>query len=86
MIELFEAIMLICFGISWPLSGIRNYRARTARNMVTGVGDMFRDAGDAVRNVTGGINDTRQATAGQSNSNQRMGNNARNTMLNVNAE
>ena len=33
MVELFEAIMLICFGISWPLSVIRNYRARTARNM-----------------------------------------------------
>jgi len=36
MIELFESIMLICFGISWPLSVIRNYRARTARNMSLG--------------------------------------------------
>lgn len=67
-------------------SGLVQDVTRTARNMVTGVGDMFRDAGDAVRNVTGGINDTRQATAGQTNANQRMGNNTRNTMLNVNAE
>ena len=36
MIELFESIMLICFGISWPLSVVRNYRARTARNMSLG--------------------------------------------------
>lgn len=67
-------------------SGLVQDVTRTARDMVTGVGDMFRDAGDAVRNVTGGINDTRQATAGQTNASQRMGNNARNTMLNVNAE
>lgn len=67
-------------------SGLVQDVTRTARDMVTGVGDMFRDAGDAVRNVTGGINDTRQATAGQTNANQRMGNNARNTMLNINAE
>ena len=26
-----EAGMLICFGISWPFSVIRSYRARTAR-------------------------------------------------------
>ena len=36
MIEIFESIMLICFGISWPLSVIKNYRARTARNMSLG--------------------------------------------------
>jgi hypothetical protein len=67
-------------------TGLAHDVARTARGMVTGVGDMFRDAGNAVRNVTGGINDTRQATAGQTNANQRMSNNARNTMLNANAE
>ena len=67
-------------------TGLAHDVARTARGMVTGVGDIFRDAGNAVRNVTGGINDTRQATAGQTNANQRMGNNAQNTMLNANAE
>ena len=34
--ELFESIMLLCFGISWPISVIKNYRARTARNMSLG--------------------------------------------------
>ena len=27
--ELFEIIMLICFGMSWPISVIKSYRART---------------------------------------------------------
>lgn len=36
MIEIFESIMLICFGISWPLSVVKNYRARTAKNMSLG--------------------------------------------------
>ena len=67
-------------------TGLAHDVARTARGMVAGVGDMFRDAGNAVRNVTGGINDTRQATAGQTNADHRMGNNARNTVLNTNAE
>lgn len=26
-----ESIMLICFGLSWPLNVIKAYRARTAR-------------------------------------------------------
>ena len=67
-------------------SGLAYDTARTARDMVTGVGDLFRDAGDAVRNVTGGINDTRQATAGETTTSQRMGNSTRNTMRNINAE
>ena len=33
MSEILESIMLICFGISWPLSVVKNFRARTARNM-----------------------------------------------------
>ena len=28
-----EAIMLVCFGLSWPLSVIKNIKARTAKNM-----------------------------------------------------
>ena len=33
MTELLETIMLICFGCSWPLSVVKNYKARTAKNM-----------------------------------------------------
>ena len=29
--EIFESIMLICFGFSWPISVIKNYRARSAK-------------------------------------------------------
>lgn len=29
--SVFESIMLICFGLSWPLNVIKAYRARTAR-------------------------------------------------------
>lgn len=31
--ELLEILMLICFGISWPLSVIKNYKAKTAKSM-----------------------------------------------------
>ena len=33
MSEILETIMLICFGLSWPMSVIRNFRARTAKSM-----------------------------------------------------
>lgn len=33
MSELLEAIMMICFGFSWPISLIKNFRARTAKTM-----------------------------------------------------
>ncbi len=29
--QLFEAFMVICFGISWPLSIIKSYQSRTAK-------------------------------------------------------
>lgn len=29
----FETVMLICFGFSWPISVVSNYRSRTARGM-----------------------------------------------------
>lgn len=29
--ELFEAIMIICFGISWPLSVYKSIKSRTAK-------------------------------------------------------
>lgn len=31
MSQLFEAFMVICFGISWPLSIIKSYRSRTTK-------------------------------------------------------
>lgn len=30
MAEILEALMLICFGLSWPLNAYKNYQARTA--------------------------------------------------------
>ncbi len=29
--ELFEIIMILCFGCSWPMNVIKSYRARTAK-------------------------------------------------------
>lgn len=31
--EILEIIMLICFGVSWPLSVAKNIKAKTAKNM-----------------------------------------------------
>ena len=31
--SILETLMLVCFGISWPLSVIKAYRARTAKGM-----------------------------------------------------
>jgi hypothetical protein len=31
MTELFEAFMVICFGISWPISIIKSYKSKTAK-------------------------------------------------------
>lgn len=33
MTNFLEAAMLICFGLSWPLSLIKNIKAKTAQNM-----------------------------------------------------
>lgn len=33
MSEIFETVMLICFGLSWPVSVIKNIKARTAKTM-----------------------------------------------------
>ncbi len=29
--EIFETIMILCFGVSWPLSIIRSYRSRSTK-------------------------------------------------------
>ena len=34
--ELLETVMLVCFGVSWPVSLIRNVRAKTAKGMSLG--------------------------------------------------
>jgi hypothetical protein len=31
MLDLLEALMIICFGLSWPISLYRSYRSRTAK-------------------------------------------------------
>lgn len=31
MIDLLEALMIICFGMSWPISIYRSYKSRTAK-------------------------------------------------------
>lgn len=31
MSEILEVIMLICFGLSWPINAIKAYKARTAK-------------------------------------------------------
>ena len=31
--EILETIMLICFGVSWPISIYKNYKSRTAAGM-----------------------------------------------------
>ena len=31
--DFFEALMLVCFGLSWPISLIKNIKANTAKNM-----------------------------------------------------
>ena len=33
MIEIFESVMLICFGLSWPMSVVKNIRAHSAKAM-----------------------------------------------------
>lgn len=31
MAEIFEAVMVICFGLSWPLSVLKSWKSRTAK-------------------------------------------------------
>ncbi len=33
MSEILESVMLICFGLSWPMSLIKNIKAKSAKNM-----------------------------------------------------
>ena len=36
MAEILETIMLVCFGFSWPMSVMKNYKARSAKGMSLG--------------------------------------------------
>ena len=36
MAEILETIMLICFGMSWPMSVYKNIKSRTAKSMSLG--------------------------------------------------
>ncbi len=36
MSELLETVMLLCFGISWPMNVYKNIKARTAKSMSLG--------------------------------------------------
>ncbi len=31
--EILETAMLVCFGLSWPISVVKNIKSRTAKNM-----------------------------------------------------
>jgi hypothetical protein len=33
MAEILETAMLVCFGLSWPISVVKNIRSKSARNM-----------------------------------------------------
>ena len=33
MAQILETIMLVCFGLSWPMSVVKNVKARTAKGM-----------------------------------------------------
>ena len=33
MTEFFESIMLVCFGLSWPMAVVKNIRAHTAKSI-----------------------------------------------------
>ena len=36
MAQVFEVLMLLCFGLSWPFNIIKSYRSRTARGKSIG--------------------------------------------------
>lgn len=33
MASVFETLMLVCFGLSWPFNLVKNYKAKTAKAM-----------------------------------------------------
>ncbi|MBQ8824430.1 MAG: PQ-loop repeat-containing protein [Ruminococcus sp.] len=33
MSEILETVMLVCFGLSWPINLVKNYKSKSAKNM-----------------------------------------------------
>lgn len=59
MAELFEAAMLICFGLSWPLNAFKAYKAKTAKGtswQFIGLITVGYALGIAAKFVSGSIN------------------------------
>lgn len=59
MAAVLEAIMLICFGLSWPINAVKAYRARTAAGtswMFLGLITLGYFAGIAAKFVGGTVN------------------------------
>ena len=54
MAELFEIIMIVCFGFSWPMNVIKSYRARTTKGkslaflLLISIGYVFGIAGKLI--------------------------------------
>lgn len=34
--EIFEAVMLVCFGLSWPINALKSWRSRTTKGKSLG--------------------------------------------------
>jgi len=59
MASVLEALMLVCFGLSWPLNAYKNYKARTAAGtswQFIGLITLGYFAGIAAKFVAGSIN------------------------------
>lgn len=59
MSQLLEAIMLICFGLSWPISVCKNFKLKTAKGMslsFTLLITLGYVAGISAKIITGNIN------------------------------
>ena len=39
--EILEAIMLVCFGLSWPMNALKSYRARTSGRFKLAILDAY---------------------------------------------
>jgi len=59
MAEIFEVIMLVCFGLSWPVNAYKNFKARTVGGsswQFIGLITLGYVAGIAAKFISGNIN------------------------------